>query len=667
MKHFISPCLLLGILIIIMMTNSGTAQINGPECPPPCCGGGSSDWATVTLISMEPRVPVGGWIVLSIEQFATAEDGCDQPIEFAIKRNCWTEIAGLLHGSGKSGMCAVICGNPSDCPFDQVCTGCPGLFNHSCGFFTVRHPLWGKGTFQVFHKGLLIFSQEFDYSDPSVPGEMTFTNIYFLNKDYTEIYYNDIFDGMESVALEVVAEFTGEQPQQGIGVVLKSTLSVDSILISLPLLTYAENVALYSGILHEGTFIPLLGDSELPPYEEGEIIARPVAENCDGSDNGDVPEARLSVANFVLWVQEISFGGDYQLCKDGPASQPGTIELIEDPIWIKDTKNEPVAQRRNTRPDMNVVVSCNRTPYHDFQYWIKGGAAENQRNYSTSIYEGNFNSSSLDTVFSITFEYGNFPDAVGIIDALEYWWYANKAINYDPMYYILLNRSEHKIFLTYEAPPFSPVNILALNKICKYAQNLNEPKAIAKVGVDSVYGEGWVYSPGDSIAPDPLDVLRHTRGQCGDYANLLTYLYNSIGLPANSVVIFNGATFGPYNYVLLWHLTGRPPNELGVLLSESLESCDGQINEWYFTYHAASFAANYLCDAVLGQFRSTSNYSGYWKYYLHPKNPNPPYSHVEPPGPEPSYYHWNLYLPPGPQNILPGYLGFNSGFDHPGP
>jgi len=658
-----NPLLRSAILILFIVKFDIILAQDDGGCPPPCCGGGSFDRASVTLVGMEPRQPIGGWIEIIVDQFSTFEDGCDAPIEFAMKRGCWTEIAGLLHGSDKSAACMVICGSPPLCPEQIACTDCPGLFTHSCGYFTVRHPLWGKGTFQVFHKGNLIFSQDFDYSDPSVPGLMRFTDIRFLNKDYTQIHYNDIFDGLESVALEVTAEFTGERPQQGVGVVLKSNLSADSILISLPLLTWADNIALYSGILHEGTFIPLLGDRELPPYVEGEIIARPVAENCDGTPNRDIPEARISVANFVLWVKQISFASDYQLCKDGPASQPENFELIEDPVWVKDAKNEPVAYRRNTRPDMNIVVQCNRTPYHDFQYWLKGGAAENQRNYSTAIYEGSFNSSSLDTVFSVTFENRNFPDSVGIIDPLEYWWYANKAINYDPMYYIFLNRSAHKIFLTYEAPLFSPVNILGLDKICHYAQNLNVERAIAEAGVNGVYREGWNYNPDKpTVFIYPLDVIRQRIGLCADYANLLTYLYLAIGIQANSVTIYNGTNYQGTDYWLFWRYTYLGGAYI-CLLSKELRSCDGQTMIWPFRYHATSYAAGSLCDAALGIIDTKANYTKWWKYYLQPAEINPPpggYLHTEPPTMEPTYIDWPDYVPAQimPPNITQKRIDF---------
>ena len=334
---------------------------------------------------------------------------------------------------------------------------------------------------------------------------------------------------------------------------------------------------------------------------------------------------------------------------------------------ISYSQNEPVAYKRANTLLMDVVVECNRTPYHDFQYWIIGSGGSGQGSYTTAVCEGHFNGTNLSTVEDIVPRDGPFPDSVGIIDPLNYHWYANKGANADPSDFKYLNSSSHKIYLTYDTPLLSPVNILALDKICSYAQNQYNQGTIAASTVDGVYDERWTYDPGHEIFTDPLDVIRLTIGQCGDYANLLTYLYRSVGLPANSTVIFNGATFGPIDYVLLWHLTGTPPNERGVLLSELLESCDGISNEWYFSYHAASSCANHICDAALGQFRSPSDYNGYWKYYLHPKNPNPPYYHDEPPPFEPSYYDWIDYLPPYPENILPGYRAYDSGFNHPGP
>jgi len=265
---------------------------------------------------------------------------------------------------------------------------------------------------------------------------------------------------------------------------------------------------------------------------------------------------------------------------------------------------------------------------------------------------------------------GQQPVSVGIIAPLTYRWFANKVVYYNPLGYKYLNATSTKIYLTYEAPLETQPRVLALDKICAYARNEYQPAGIAEKGVSGVYAERWNYDPGQFISGDHLYTIRNRIGQCGDYANLLTCLYRTIGLTANSVIIFNGARFSGIDYLLFWHLTGRPSRDLGVLLSEDLRACDGQSEEWYFTYHAVSSSANTLCDAALGQFRVRSDYNGYWQYYLHPPvdtTQGIPYSHDEPPPFPPSYYDWQYYIPPGPQSVLPGYTPYETKFDHPGP
>ncbi len=651
--------------MIALISISGTSFAQS-GCPTSCCGGGSFDMLFVTLIDMRPREPIGGWIELRIDIFATFEDGCDQPVEFILRRECGDELAGLLHPTENlKHACMVICGSPADCPENIGCFGCPNLYSHSCDAYTVLHPLWGKGKFIVVFKGIEVFSQEFDYPEEDDIPIMEFTDIRFLNKDFSEIQYNDIFDAMEAVAIQVAADFEGDEPAQAVGVKLKSDLTSDSIIINLPLEGSQWNTATYSGRLMEGLFLDIIGDPEqtLPPFSQGEIIATPILSFCESQEPSTGPEDILPIANFVLWVEEISFEFDEDLSQDGPGPTPGSGSGVPilDPVWIKDTKNEPVAYIRENTLSMNVVVESNRTPYHDFQYWIMGAGGSGQGTYSTGIYEGNFNSTNLSTICYVAPRDGPFPDYVGIIDPLNYNWYGNKVGNPDLNNFKFMNSSSHKIYLTYDTPLLAEINIIALDKICDYAQGENEPSAIAELGVGGVYGEGWTYNPNHPVFPDPLDVIRQRIGQCADYANLLTYLYKSIGIPANSVTIYNSATFLGTEYRLFWiySLTyGRV-----CILSKELTSCNGTTKEWPFNYHVTSYAAGMLCDAALEVADTRANYDSWWKYYLHPRTWNPPYSHDEPPPFEPTYYDWPEYTPQRP--VPPHVDVHHTNFYHP--
>jgi hypothetical protein len=645
------------ILMLALISFAG-ASFAQSECPGSCCGGGPYDRIYVWLNGMGPTLPGRGYIDIGMFIFDTLQDGCDAEIEFIVERECASWPIGYRM-VGKSWGCMVICGNPADCPEGISCWGCPDLFSHSCGEVqSLYFLLSGVGNFKVLFKGNMVFNQPFDFGGELEYFEMTFTDTRFLNKDFSQIQTNDIFDAMEQVAIEVVAEFSGDEPAPGIGVVLKSDIAPDSIIINATLDETYFNTATYLTLIEPGFFRHIIGDPDetLPPYREAEITAAPIPYQCEGADPVTVPEDILPIANFVLWVEEISFELDYDLVKDGSGPTPA----ISDPVWIKDTKNDPVAYRRANTLSMNVLVECNRTPYHDFQYWIMGSGGSGQGSYTTAVCEGHFNRSNLSTVSNIVPRDGPFPDSVGVIDPLNYLWWAKKIPWQNVSFFKYMNSSSHKIYLTYDTPLFSPVNILGLDKICRYSQDQNNDGTIAGLAVAGVYGEGWTYDPGDPISADPLDVIRNNIGQCADYANLLTYLYRSIGIPANSVTIYNGTTYQGTDYRLFWIYTGTNPNVFTCLLSNLLTSCDNKTKNWVFSYHATSFAAGKLCDASLGIIDTRANYAEWWKYYLQPAQiyppppPPPPYVHTEPPTFEPTYYDWAPYLPVGsplPSNV----------------
>jgi hypothetical protein len=480
---------------------------------------------------------------------------------------------------------------------------------------------------------------------------MDFTDIEFLNKDFTPIQTNDIFDAMESVALRVEAEYEGDEPPPAVGVILRSDINQDTIVVDVSLDDTQWDIATYTGVLPAGIFTEVIGDPDdvLPPYSEAEISAEPVPIDCPTNPPSAVAVDILTIANFQLWVEQINFEFDYDLFKDDNSTYPPTEEPISDPVWVKDTKSDPVAYRRGNSLLMNVLVECNRTPYHDFEYWIMASGGEGQGSYITAVCEGHLNHSNQGMVNNVAPRDGPFPNHVGIIDPLNYLWWVKKIPGPNMQYFKFMNSSWHKIFLTYDTPLLQHVNILGLDKICNYAQGEKEPPIIAELGVGGVYGEGWGYDPGHPVFSDPLNVIRQDTGQCADYANLLTYLYKSIGIPSNSVTIYNGANFGGTDYRLYWvySTTGN----FTCVLSKWLTACDGESNLWPFNYHSVSWAAGLLCDATFCIADSRANYDEWWRYYLHPRNPNPPYSHVEPPPIEPIYYDWSEFTPSRPMPL----------------
>jgi hypothetical protein len=377
----------------------------------------------------------------------------------------------------------------------------------------------------------------------------------------------------------------------------------------------------------------------------------------------------LPIANFVLWVEEISFFNDFQLSMNNPTTE---IQIV-DPVWIKNTRNNPVGYIRNTTMNMDILIQCDRYPKHDFVYWFSGVASDGENMYYIPVIAEHMTGCE-DLINSVEPQNAPFPNYVALIQDLDAHWFANKAYYYDPMNFKSLGNSSHKVYLTYDTPLFSSVNILALDKACYYGNDLSDPDEIAEYVVGGTYSEGWDYDPGHTIFKDPLDVIRLETGQCADYANLLTYFYKALGMQANSLIIFNGKTIGLENGWLRWRYSvypyGRP-----CLWSEELTSCNNVTKEWLFTYHSASYCRSHICDAALGEFRSLDDYAGYWKYYIHPRptqfdppHPSSYYSHNEPPPFEPSYYHWHEFVHPAPPpnaTVLPGYEFYYCDFLHP--
>jgi hypothetical protein len=211
----------------------------------------------------------------------------------------------------------------------------------------------------------------------------------------------------------------------------------------------------------------------------------------------------------------------------------------------------------------------------------------------------------------------------------------------------------HRVYFTKENPLIDTVNVLGVKHICAYANGEIEDTTIAKKGVKGVYAEQWRYNPNHPIFDEPLDVIRLKIGQCTDYGNLLTNLYRSIGLPANSVLIYNGAVLRDTINGFFWRYSREPGWPFVSMLTNTLTSCDDTTKEWEFNYHVVCRLSNYFCDAFLGLFRTDTDYDAWWRYYLYPRSFYPPYYQNEPPDIPPVYYDWNFYVPHGPYGVYP--------------
>lgn len=374
--------------------------------------------------------------------------------------------------------------------------------------------------------------------------------------------------------------------------------------------------------------------------------------SCD-PEPGNVHD-ELMVTNYILSVEEVSFLGDHPLFKDSALTNPPIIVPITDPVWRRTpAKNEAVAYTRNSPYQMNVLVKSSHVPFHDFQYRIDAITEGNL--YNSQGYTRHLAFSQYDTVKAIDpVSWGHFPDHVGVIDSLRFHWMVNKAVAYGEMGFYFINPSgPHKIYLTYDKPKLDTVNTLALEKICRYAQNQNIDTAIAHSGVTGAFNEHWDYAPEKTfIFADPLDVIRLQTGLCADYANLLATYYRSVGIASKPTVIFNSVPLGDTTFLLHWIYTELPTFPHGCVLTDPLPTCDNPVSISYlFNYHAVCRMGVYFCDAAFGLFKPSINYDAWWRYYLYPATLQGPWQDPEPP-PVPPIYRDISYLITS-QNLYP--------------
>ncbi|HBC47496.1 MAG TPA: hypothetical protein DEO84_01285 [candidate division Zixibacteria bacterium] len=580
------------------------------------------------------------------EEYTTAEDPtCGDIDVFVDKKNCaYFSVPDSLISED---FCIELCGDLTNCKRWGHCDGCP-FWAHSYSIWTKAYTVSGKGTLKVLFKNVERLAYDFEYGPERDYELIRFISTEFVNKDYTSIVQNDMFDVMEAVGISVLGT-TNEVAPLSIWVKFVSDRSQDTISQQIRQSDTQGNYYTYSALLEPGFFSSIVGDPESLPWSGIDIRAIPVGSNCTGKIDPNTPIDHLRVTNFRFAVAEISFLDDYQLYRDSlPISNPVIQIPIIDPVWIIGNPFPyPVAYRRYSPYNMTIVVRNDHYIYHDFDYRIQGACHGSQHvsRYSTEVYTGHLNGMRDTLTNIIPAHNGHFPDSVGF-DDLDFTWSANKTLGYGIGNYRAITESgTHRVYFTKEDPLIDTVNVLGLKKICTYANGEFEDTTIAKKGVKGVYAEGWDYEPGIFINPDPLHIIRYQIGQCGTYANLLVYLYNSIGIPSHGVVIYDGADIASYPYYFQWFNT-ITSDSICSLWSGRLKACDGEEKQWDFWYHAVAECANHYCDASLGLFKGTSDYEAWWRYYVYPQDTIGPYLDNEPPPMPPYYYHHLLYILP---------------------
>jgi hypothetical protein len=221
--------------------------------------------------------------------------------------------------------CGVDC-MPGDC--DGYIEEC-GYYAHFYHDDDYMFATSGKGILRILHGAQQLLSVEFDFGRYGEYGSPEFSYIKFLNRNNIDITNGDKFDAFESVAIEVGAEWPDE-PAPSILIELKSDLGPDPIHYEAILRESMNNTGIYRVLLPPGSLIPIIGDpNDLMPWGET-IKAVPMPNSCDGEPGQIYDE--LTVVNYILSVEEVSFLDDYQLYKDSVVTNDTIIVPITDPV-----------------------------------------------------------------------------------------------------------------------------------------------------------------------------------------------------------------------------------------------------------------------------------------------------------------------------------------------
>jgi hypothetical protein len=549
-------------------------------------------------------------------------------------------------------ICGIACGD--------VCIDC-GFPSHSFEHSLLPIRVFGKGKMETIYKNQVLYSDDYDFTT-GVPssGRPHVLSVRFRNKDFSEIVVGDVHDVQESIALEIRTEWDGE-PTLTFPAVVEAAMTGDSLIVDMPQVQREGDLVLYQWVFPPGQISRLYGDpaSVFAPMQSDILTAHAGPYLCHEVDLEIIDET--CVADIKFYVKELSFDNDYTIYEDSMITNvlPNRYKEVEirDPVWQRTpSRNKPAYYNKGGNLDIKLVVQTDFVVQHSFEFAVTGIPQSEYLRYRTQVRTGNL-FGNCDTVSSLR-AVGNFPDSVGIIDSINYAWMVYKSGLWGVNGFVSFDiTGPHKIYLAYNNPLLDTVNTLGLDYICKYSKDLNDINNILVSSTSGIYTQHWEYNPDHFLFAKPLDMIRKKpTGQCADYANLLTYFLNAIGILSNTTVIFNGKRnsadsieFYLWKYTVIKDFTN--------LLSNELRACNDSTMKWDFWYHAVSRYNNILSDPVFNIVADTNQYSLWWEYYLHPHPiSNPPYYFLtDHPPPFPPYYHdWSPFIKPN--KIMPERL-----------
>jgi len=467
-----------------------------------------------------------------------------------------------------------------------------------------------------------------------------------------------IFDIDEEIRISVTARWDvqPENPDQVVEAIIKASNGDDSIITALPLVN-ALPVAEYKGNLAAGTLRQLFSD----PFDHfehwgwgyEELTVYPRKAGCK-KDTHRGPEDHARIGVYLFSVEQITFTGDQDLCREDPSSIPPQTELITPPHWDSTGKNEPVCYIRNEKIGMNIRIRANHTPNHLLQVQYQALPSDNNLNFITAPDTFQLNHDyflDIDSVSSV----GNLSDSIGY-DSLTYAWQFTVSALRGPRTGTV--SGPHVIYRIFDKPIQShtevyPINVNAcLEQVCKeYAQDQDSIPIILERTSAGINGEGYTYDPGRGYYDIPIQLYRQRIGLCADFAMYMTAMMHSIGIPINCRTLLSGEEESDSTRMDYWinsyYGTNYPPIDTFPDLLWTVRDIGGSWPDgaYSFTYHMVTHYAftdtagthHLIFDPVFNiNYRWESWYAREFRYYY-----NIGCDPTEPPSTSPGFYDWS--------------------------
>jgi hypothetical protein len=152
----------------------------------------------------------------------------------------------------------------------------------------------------------------------------------------------------------------------------------------------------------------------------------------------------------------------------------------------------------------------------------------------------------------------------------------------------------HLVYWLNGPPLTSPLYNFAVSKAAGYSAGATGNAAAVAIRHGPRGVDGLTYDPADAINTDPLSVYADGKGICTDYANLLTLLALSVGIPSNAVMFWGGFQYAGKN---IWVTKGG--DYLTLTNVNTPVPGYAPTGGWDFNYHAISRIDGVLHDAAL--------------------------------------------------------------------